>query len=499
MPLKGIRKSLSQKQQQQWRPFFQAIGKKTDKGNTVAKPSFLLGQKFVFSPTPGQNQLFHLFDQFLLEDIPCMLLKGFAGTGKTTVVSALVKVLPFFNFKALLLAPTGRAAKVMSLYADKSAFTIHKMIYSQVGDPGNSALEFKRQKNYSKNTIFIVDEASMLTNDAEFGKSGLLADLYKYVFQDSTNKLLLVGDSAQLPPVGKVESPALSKTYLTSTFDVTVIETELKEVVRQEEKSGILDNATRLRGLLDKEKWEIAFHTSTYKDVFRMNADKLEDGLRYAYDKYGVENSTIICRSNKSAVQYNQYIRRNIHFTESEIDAGDFLMIVKNNYHYNSPDTKSGFLANGDFVEVQKIVRFEDIYGFRFADLVLKLTDYPDQEAFEAKVILDTLHSHSPSLFSDDYAKLYHLVKEDYADISSPGKIKEKLKTDPYLNALQIKFAYALTCHKAQGGQWKAVFVDQGYLTEDRIDKEYIRWLYTAVTRATDELFLVNFKPNFFC
>lgn len=464
----------------------------------MAKPSELIAKQFPFDPTPGQRVFFQLLDQFILEPVPCLLLKGFAGTGKTSVISALVSILPFFNLKSMLLAPTGRAAKVMSLYAQKSAFTIHKMIYTQVAAPGAGLLEFKRQKNYNKRTVFIVDEASMLTDEADFGRTGLLTDLFRYVFSDDSNQLILVGDSAQLPPVGSVHSPALLKDYLSSTYKKTVIGTELKEVVRQESASGILENATALRSVLDTKKIGIKFNTTPYKDIYRMTAEKLEDGLRYAYDKYGVENTTIICRSNRSAVQYNEFIRRTIHFTESEIDAGDFLMIVKNNYRHLPSDAKAGFLANGDFVEVLKIIRFEEIHGFRYADLILRLTDYPEQEAFEAKVLLDTLHSFSPSLSSEDYARLYQSVKEDYADISSPVKLKEKLKQDPYLNALQVKFAYALTCHKSQGGQWNAVFVDQGYLTEEMVDREYVRWLYTAVTRATDELFLVNFKSHFF-
>lgn len=464
----------------------------------MAKPSELIEKRFPFEPTQGQRTFFSLLDQFILESVPCMLLKGFAGTGKTSVISALVKILPFFNYKSMLLAPTGRAAKVMSLYAQKSAFTIHKVIYSQVAAPGSEILKFKRQKNYSKKTIFVIDEASMLTDEADFGRTGLLTDLFRYVFEDPSNQLILVGDSAQLPPVGKTDSPALLKEYLSSTYRKEVIGIELKEVVRQESQSGILDNATYLRSLLDKKQLNIRFNTGPYKDIYRMTSEKLEDGLRYAYDKYGIENTTIICRSNKSAVQYNHFIRRNIHFSESEIDAGDFLMIVKNNYRYLPSDTKAGFLANGDFAEVVKIVRFEEMYGLHFADLVLRLTDYPDQDPFEAKVILDTLHNYAPSLGAEDYSKLYQAVREDYADITSKRELKEKLKQDPYLNALQVKFAYALTCHKSQGGQWKAVFVDQGYLTEEMVDRGYVRWLYTAVTRATEELFLVNFKSNFF-
>lgn len=464
----------------------------------LAKPSALIKQQFPFTPTGGQTRLFMMLDNFILEPTDCLLLKGFAGTGKTTVISALVKILPHYNYKAVLLAPTGRAAKVMSFYAKKSAFTIHKIIYSQTAEPGSSELSFKRQKNYSKNTIFIVDEGSMLTDDADFGKKGLLTDLMSFIFSDPSNKLLLVGDTAQLPPVGKTESPALDKNYLSSSFQKSIAEIELKEVVRQESESGILANATGLRNLLVEKSSKVQFKTAPYADTFRMTAEKLEDGLRYAYDKFGIDNTIIICRSNKNAVQYNQYIRRNIHYTESEIDAGDFIMIVKNNYHYLPTDAKAGFLANGDFAEVLKIIRYEDMYGLRFADLRLKLTDYPDQEPFEAKVILDTLHSHAPSLTTEEYSRLYQLVKQDYGDVSSPQELKGKLKKDPYLNALQIKFAYALTCHKSQGGQWKAVFVDQGYLTEELVNKEYIRWLYTAVTRATDQLFLVNFNSNFF-
>lgn len=465
----------------------------------MAKPSELIEKRFSFTPTTGQRQFFKLLDKFILDQVPCLLLKGYAGTGKTAAISALVKVLPFFNRKSMLLAPTGRAAKVMSLYAQKSAFTIHKVIYSQVAAPDSESLEFKRQRNYSKGTIFIVDEASMLTDEADFGRTGLLTDLFRFVFEDPSNQLILVGDNAQLPPIGKENSPALLKEHLMSAYKKEVLETQLTEVVRQESQSGILDNATQLRNLLDKQQWNIKFNTASYTDIFRMTSERLEDGLRYAYDKYGVENATIICRSNRSAVQYNHFIRRNIHFSENEIEAGDFLMIVKNNYHYQPSDAKASFLANGDFVEVVKIVRFEEMYGLNFADLVLRLTDYPDQEPFEAKVILNTLHSHTPSLASEEYAKLYQSVREDYADVRSPKEMKEKLKQDPYLNALQIKFAYALTCHKSQGGQWKAVFVDQGYLTDEMVDRSYVRWLYTAVTRATDELFLVNFNANFFC
>jgi exodeoxyribonuclease-5 len=273
---------------------------------------------------------------------------------------------------------------------------------------------------------------------------------------------------------------------------------ELTEVMRQKLESGILFNATNLRDQLKNEKPAIQIATKSFSDIFKMTGERLEDGLRYAYDKYGTENTTIITRSNKAAVQYNQYIRRVIHFFEDEISSGDLLMIVKNNYTYMAESDRVNFLANGDMAEVMKIRNFEEFYGFRFATLELRLLDYPDEPNFEAKVILDTLHSPSPSLTRDQYRDLYRQVSEDYEDVASKVERKELIKKDPFLNALQIKFAYALTCHKAQGGQWKAVFVDQGYLPEDKVDRDFTRWLYTAITRATEELYLVNFDQTFF-
>lgn len=395
------------------------------------------------------------------------------------------------------MAPTGRAAKVMSAYSKRAAFTIHKKVFQQTAAPGGGLI-FKRQKNYHKQTLFIVDEASMISNHQEFGKKGLLEELMDYVFSQEGNRLLLIGDVAQLPPVGVTESPALEKNYLDSTFKTEVKSLEMTEVMRQGEASGILFNATKLRNELVKEQFQIRFSTSGFKDVFKMTGERLEDGLRYAYDKYGVEDTAIICRSNKNAVQYNQYIRRAIQYREDELEAGDLLMIVRNNYTFLPEDTVAGFIANGDFVEVMKIIRFEEYYDMRFADLQLRMIDYPDQEPFEAKVLLDTLYTNEPSLKDDAYKKLYDQVSEDYADIASKTERIKSIKKDPFLNALQIKFAYALTCHKSQGGQWSAVFVDQGYLTDEMVDREYLRWLYTAVTRAQKELFLVNFNKQFF-
>jgi exodeoxyribonuclease-5 len=343
-----------------------------------------------------------------------------------------------------------------------------------------------------------VDEASMLSDRAEGSKGSLLDDLISFVFEDSSNKLIFIGDTAQLPPVGQLSSPALDGKYLKRNFALSVNECLLTEVMRQEEQSGILHNATLLRALINTSDNSIKFNVTGYKDVYKMTGEKLEDGLRYAYEEHGVDKTIIICRSNKSAVQYNHYIRRAIHFYEEEIDAGDIIMVVKNNYHYLPENTPAGFIANGDFAEVMKIVNFEEIYGFRFATVYLRLVDYPEQEVFEARIILDTLHSPTPSLSDTEYRKLYEKVSEDYNDIDNKKEKLEALKKDPYLNALQVKFAYALTCHKSQGGQWNAVFVDQGYLKEEMVDQEYIRWLYTAITRATDVVFLVNFSGKFF-
>ena len=454
--------------------------------------SEIVSQKFPFEPTEGQRGAFLKLEQ-LLDAHDVLILKGYAGTGKTTLVSAVVQVLPLFNWKYSLLAPTGRAAKVMSGYAGRLALTIHKKIYKQTR-ADEAEPTFKKQRNYAKNTVFIVDEASMISTGAGFGKNGLLADLISFVFAESTNKLILIGDNAQLPPVGETDSPALDKDRVAAEFDLSVIQCELADVVRQEKASGILFNATRLRQELVKNEQAVRL-SSQFADVFKMTGERLEDGIRYGFDNYGVENTTIICRSNKSANGYNRYIRNQIFFYESELEAGEYLMIVRNNYLFGPEEAT--FLANGDFVEVLKIRSFEESHGFRFATLELKLTDYPDLRSFEAKVMLDTLHSESPALTREQNEQLYQSVYRDYADMKLRER-KEAIKSDPYLNALQIKFAYAITCHKAQGGQWPVVFVDQGYLKEDGVNIDFVRWLYTAVTRATEQLFFVNFNRKFF-
>jgi exodeoxyribonuclease-5 len=475
--------------------------------SSTKSPAFLLHQKFPFEPTPSQAELFNKLSTFILNEDEwaplTFIIRGYAGTGKTTVISTLIKILGTFSYKTQLLAPTGRAAKVMANYSKKKASTIHKKIYRQVSSPSSGALVFQRMNNYATNTVFIVDEASMITDESDFGTNSLLTDLIEYVFTNpenghTGNKLVFVGDTAQLPPVGKSLSPALAKDYISNEFHMDVMDHELIDVMRQDIHSGILYNATNLRGLLAHNTTSIQFNTASFKDFFRMTGEKMEDGMHYAYRKFGKEDTIILTRSNKSAVQFNEFVRRTILYQEDEISSGDLLMIVRNNYHWLDEDSPAGFLANGDFVEVMKIKKEEEMHGLRFMNVILRLCDYEEHPEIEAKILLDTLHSAESALGKEANKKLYDSVCEDYAHITKKKERLEAIRKDPYLNALQVKFAYALTTHKSQGGQWKAVFVDQGYLKEDQVDAEYIRWLYTAITRATHELFLVNFHERFF-
>lgn len=425
------------------------------------------------------------------------LLKGFAGTGKTTVISTLVKVLEKLDIKYVLLAPTGRASKVMAGYSGAKAFTIHKHIY--MNEEGEAGLPvFSLRKNYTAKTIYIVDEASMISDNADTGDKGVLNDLMEFVYERKSNKLILVGDTAQLPPVGQELSPALDSSILKPRYDLDLIEMELTEVVRQEQRSGILENATELRETIGRYSTDFKFLIRGFPDMFKMTSARIEEGLRYAYNKFGQENCMIITRSNKNAAMYNKFIRNSIHFFEEEIVAGDILMAVKNNYNVLAPDSPAGFIANGDFLEIKRIRKIEEMHGFRFATLTLSLVDLPEEPEFECKVILDVLHSSSPALTPEENRKLYNSVCMDYADIRKKQERILAIKNDGYLNALQVKFAYALTCHKSQGGQWDAVFVDQGYVTEDTINRDYFRWLYTAITRGKKEVFLVDFHQRFF-
>lgn len=463
--------------------------------------SQLLLKKYKFTPTFGQAKLFSLMETFLLDEKserPVFVLKGYAGTGKTSFLSTLIKVLPKFGWKSVLLAPTGRAAKVMTSYSSKNAQTIHRKIYKQVEDPGSGNLAFERQPNKSEGTLFIVDEASMISDTREFGKNSLLHDLIDYVFEGTENKLLLIGDEAQLPPVSMSLSPALDIEHLAHFYRTDITHHVLTEVMRQEGESGILENATQLRELLVQNATNIMLKTKGTKGFYRMGGEKLEDGIRYAYDKYGRENSIIITRSNKNAVQYNQYIRNKIDYSESELDNGDLLMVVKNNYTILGEESQAGFIANGEFVQVKRIGREEEMHGHRFVNVTLQLVDYPEEPEFETLIFVDTLYSNAPSLSQAENKELYENVLKDYFWVKSKKERKKMINSDKYLSALQVKFAYALTCHKSQGGQWDAVFIDQGYLPDNQIDSEYIRWLYTAITRGVKEVFLINFHPDFF-
>jgi len=464
--------------------------------------STILQQHFPATPTPQQLLVFRELDKFIASTNgdECFVLKGYAGTGKTTIVASLVKSLPKINLRTILLAPTGRAAKVISNYSGKKAFTIHKKIYRKKSAMSLD-MSFIMSENLAENTIFIVDEASMISNEAaDFSGKSLLEDLLKYVYSGKNCKLMLVGDTAQLPPVGLDYSPALDAALLNDIFTRTIFTYELTDVVRQQKESGILYNATHIRDLIRSKKEEFPqLKVKGFPDVFNMTGERLPEGLQYAYDKYGIENTLVVCRSNKSANNYNFQIRNRILYREEELSGGDYLMVVRNNYYWLEADEQSNaFIANGDIAKIRKMKNITEMYGFRFADVVLEFLDYPDDEPLTCKVMLDTLYSETPSLSNTDNRRLYETVLADYQHIANKKQKMQELKNNPYFNALQVKFAYAVTCHKAQGGQWNAVFVDQGYLTEEMLNTDFLRWMYTAVTRSVKELFLVNFSAKFF-
>lgn len=470
----------------------------------------LIAQNYLFTPTQEQYLFCERVSSFLTQrqEDRCFVLRGFAGTGKTTSVAALVKALPHFKLKVVLLAPTGRAAKVISSYTGKRALTIHKKIYRK-RTAVSLEMAFQLAPNLHDHTLFIIDEASMIADEwNQQNGSSFLRDIIQFVYQPSPSgqdkncSLLFVGDTAQLPPVGSTESPALNEKYLRENFNLQVTSVELKEVVRQEKKSGILSNATMLRKLINRYDEKIKtlpqFRSKGYNDLFSMTGAKLVEGLEYAYHKFGIENALMVCRSNKSANIYNNQIRSRLLYRDEELSGGDQIMVVRNNYFWLPENADAAFIANGDMAKVVRVRREEERYGLRFAEVSLDFLDFPEVGTLTCKVILDTLQAETPNLSNEQGKQLFDGLLEDYDHISNKRERMLAIKEDPYYNALQIKFAYAVTCHKAQGGQWDAVFVDQGYLTEEMIDLDFLRWLYTAVTRAKKELFLVNFAQNLF-
>lgn len=461
----------------------------------------LLLNSFGLTPTEGQATVLRHLAAFLLslKPNPTYILRGYAGTGKTTLVTTLVKTLPEIGMDYVLMAPTGRAAKVLGGYTRKYASTIHKKIFQVQAFPDGS-LRMARAQNKHKDTLFIVDEASMIGEDRDFGAKSLLDDLLAYVFSGERCRLLLIGDTAQLPPVGNDESPALDINYLESQFPLTIATYELTEVKRQALQSGILSNATHLRELLieDKMEYPLPLFDLHFDDTERIDPEIFEEMLYKAFDAEHSNDSVIVCKSNKRANLFNQAIRSRILNIEGEIATGDKLMIVKNNYYWADGHQQISFIANGDMAEIQKITHYEEMYAFRFADVELSFPDYPDAHNLDVKIILDTLSSNSASLSEEENTRLIQAIEADYMDIPNRRERYKAMKKNPWFNALQVKFAYALTCHKTQGGQWKNVFVDSSLNLKDDVEKEDLRWLYTAVTRAQERLYFVNFKEEFF-
>ena len=464
-----------------------------------------LGQQiktnFPYKPTFEQENVVKMLADFLFsqKSEELFLLKGYAGTGKTSLIGALVKTLDQLEQKCILLAPTGRAAKVFSHYAGHPAYTIHKKIYRQKSF-SNELDNFSINDNLHQHTLFIVDEASMIANDglsgSMFGTGRLLDDLIQYVYSGQGCRLMLIGDTAQLPPVGEEESPALCADALKG-YGLEVYEAMLTEVVRQLHDSGILWNATELRRYIAEDDFFTLpmIKVEGFPDVKVVPGNELIEAINDSYDQVGLDETIVVCRSNKRANIYNKGIRNMILYREEELESGDLLMVAKNNYFWTEECKEIDFIANGDIAVVRRVRREREMYGFRFADVTLCFPDYNDLE-LEMTVLLDTLHTETPALPKEMNDKLFYSVLEDYADITVKRERMKKMKADPYYNALQVKYAYAVTCHKAQGGQWKRVFLDQGYMTEDMLSPDYFRWLYTAFTRATDTLYLVNWPKE---
>lgn len=457
-------------------------------------------RKFGFELSSSQNEAVEKFTDFLFnkEDDGIFLLKGYAGTGKTSLVAAIVNAMISLKYKVVLLAPTGRAAKVFASYAGHTAFTIHKNIYRQKSAADGEGV-FSLGFNTLSDAVFFVDEASMISNmdvEGNFGSGRLLDDLVEFVYNGRNNRLVLIGDVAQLPPVGLMISPALDKQELEAAYNFRVTEVNLVDVMRQVDKSGILQNATLVRAMIGSNSDRFVLNLMDFPDVFRIDGGELLEAIDTCYGKYGEDETIVVCRSNKRANRFNEGIRRTILYREEEFCSGDRIMIVRNNYFWGVDYEQIDFIANGDMATVVRVGKSAQLYGFRFAKAVLRIDSYAEE--ITAWVILDTLMSDFPALTYDQLRSFYHVVEADYGDISSKKKRFEKIRENEYYNALQIKFAYAVTCHKAQGGQWDAVFIDQGFLTDDMLTDEYWRWLYTAITRARKRVYFVNFRKDFF-
>lgn len=461
----------------------------------------LLVKSFEFVPTDGQLRVMRHLSAFILSDKPnpTYLLQGYAGTGKTSLVKTLTTILPQIGMNFILLAPTGRAAKVMSEYTNAAASTIHRKLY-RFAPFADGSLRMSLAENKSSNTVFIVDECSMISeqNESSGGKS-LLDDLISFVFNGKNCKLLLIGDSAQLPPVGLDFSPANDIATLKRCFNLTIASFCLTEVLRQSADSGILFNATLLRQkILENNTKPPFFDIKSFKDIVKATPETFEEMLFQSFGE-NKNDSIIICRSNKRANMFNQAIRNTILQEEGELSAGDRLMVVKNNYFWTDNQKQTNFIANGDMIEILKINKFEEMYGFHFADVEIRLTDYDDSASLSVKILIDTLTSDSPALSQEESKRLFSNIEEDYLDIGDFRERRKAMKQNLWFNALQVKFGYALTCHKTQGGQWDTVYIDAPFKPDgEEFERNDLRWLYTAITRASKNVVLVNFKDEFF-
>lgn len=454
-----------------------------------------------FSANEDQKIAIKKISEFIFnkDERGVFILRGYAGTGKTNLISAFTKALPSIRWRSVLLAPTGRAAKVLGLYSQKIAQTIHKKIFrKEIGADG--AFHFSLSENLHKHTLFIVDEASMISADTGGGNllNSLLENLFEYVYSGENCKLILIGDTAQLPPVGSSESPALNENYLKTAFHLNINFFELKEVARQRLESGILLNATNIRNNIGNQTFQIP-KLICGKDVINLSGDELEDSINTDISRYGEENVVIITRSNKRANLFNQSFRNRIKLYEEDLCTGDKIMVVKNNYFWLPENNgEAGFIANGDMAEITRLINRENLYGFNFCECQLRFIDYPNLPELQVKIITDSLFSDNPSLSQEEQKNLFEAVLSDVKHEPTKGIRMAYLKNSPYYNALQIKFSYAITCHKSQGGQWPVVYIDQGFLKEENMDENFLRWLYTAITRATEKVYLVNFNSLFF-